>query len=208
MAEGSAGTAEGCRSLRRSAKSTNSPRSTFSTTLSANICNTQGTSVGMWWRCMTLQGRQSQAYLVPAEFRSCAQAISASGSPESSPEMASRMEERISSRISCCCCLKTTHGRLAVDTSRTTLQKIRTTLLILQAKVLKQICLHRKVSLLFVASKAASPTLARLPFPHTLGRCTMTAGVADCLRGAGRECFCGMITLVCPFQTYIYVSRR
>eukprot|EP00117_Sycon_ciliatum_P016454 scpid81325/ scgid15876/ len=102
---------------------------------------------------MHVQARQSQAYLssvVPAEFRSCAQAISASGSPESSPEMASRMEERISSRISWCCCLKTTHDMLAVDTvtSRTTLQKIRTTLLILQAKVLKQICLHTKISLL------------------------------------------------------------
>eukprot|EP00117_Sycon_ciliatum_P049346 scpid81452/ scgid3236/ len=158
---------------------------------------------------MHVQARQSQAYLssvVPAEFRSCAQAISASGSPESSPEMASRMEERISSRISWCCCLKTTHDMLAVDTvtSRTTLQKIRTTLLILQAKVLKQICLHRKVSLLFSASKAASPTLAHVPFSHAWGRCTMTAGVADCLRGAGRECFCGMITLVCPLQTYIY----
>ena len=47
LAEGSAGTAEGRRSLRRSAKSTNFPRSTFYTTLSA----TCATHRGRVWAC-------------------------------------------------------------------------------------------------------------------------------------------------------------
>ena len=61
LAEGSAGTAEGHRSLRRSAKSTNSPRSTFSITLGHIMCNTQGTGVGMWWRCMYRHARVKPA---------------------------------------------------------------------------------------------------------------------------------------------------